>query len=83
MFFVNDYVEWTATCNGNSLNFNKSPKILHKNLMDYCGLLREHYKRAEYTEMLRLMDKWITSQSHSMNGHNIMSTLRMTVNDMP
>ena len=84
MFFVNDYVEWTATHNSNSLNFNKTHHLLHKNLMDYCGLLRKQYKRTEYTHILQMMDEWITSIANHGNieHHGILSTLRMTVNEM-
>jgi hypothetical protein len=83
MFYVNEYVEWCATHNGDSLNFNKKKGKLDTNLMEYCGLLREHYDKDEYKDLLQDMDKWFDKNSTSTEENmKIMKTLRMTVNDM-
>ena len=81
MFYVNDYVEWCVAHNGHSLNFNKKPGQLNKNLTDYCGLLRDHYNKDEYKQIQTAMDKWFDNNSTKENM-KILKTLRMTVNDM-
>jgi hypothetical protein len=82
MFFANDFVEWTASHNNNSINFNKDPKILNKNLMEYCGLLRKFYNKEEYKDTLELMDTWISGFQYTKGEQYIFTTLRMTINDM-
>lgn len=83
MFYVNDYVEWCVVHNGNSLNFNKEIGKLDTNLMDYCTLIREHYNKDRYKDVLQAMDKWFDKNSTSTKENmKILKTLRMTVNDM-
>jgi hypothetical protein len=40
MFFVDDFIEWCIKHNNYSLNFNKSPKLLHRNMDEYCNFIQ-------------------------------------------
>jgi hypothetical protein len=82
MFYVNDFIEWSATNNNNSLNFNKEPNKLHNILMDYCNLLRKHYSKPEYKNIIESLDKWLSENFGKHHSNHMMSTLRMTINEL-
>jgi hypothetical protein len=90
IFFINDFVEWCVDHNNKSLlNFNKTPSILNKNMEEYCGFIKEHYNRNEYTALIKLIDSWYENlrdenlryEKINFNNNNIieLKTLRMTI----
>jgi len=75
MFFIDKYIDWCATNNETSINFNKNPK----NLIKYCEFIREHYKKPSYLDAIKSMEKTVLNKK---NPKTIMETLRMTVYEM-
>jgi len=75
MFFIDDYIDWCATNNERSINFNKNPE----NLIKYCEFIREHYKKPSYLDAIKSMEKNVLNKQ---NPKTIMETLRMTVYEM-
>jgi len=72
MFFIHEYIDWCATHNQLSINFNKNPN----NLIKYCEFIREHYKNDSYLNALTSIENNILNKKISKP---IMETLRMTV----
>ena len=72
MFFIDEYIDWCATHNQSSINFNKTPN----NLIKYCEFIREHYKNTSYLDEKKSMEKTVLNKK---NPKSIMETLRMTV----
>lgn len=72
MFFIDEYIDWCATHNQSSINFNKDPD----NLIKYCGFIREHYKNDSYIDAIKSLEKNVLNKK---NPKTIMETLRMTV----
>ena len=72
MYFIDEYIDWCATHNQSSINFNKNPD----NLIKYCGFIREHYKNPSYIESIKSIEKNVLDKKHPKI---IMETLRMTV----
>jgi hypothetical protein len=75
MFFIDDYIDWCATHNQTSINFNKNPN----NLIKYCDFIREHYNNPSYIEAIKSIEKNVLNKKHPKN---IMETLRMTVYEL-
>lgn len=75
MFFIDDYIDWCASNNQMSINFNKNPN----NLIKYCQFIREHYKNPSYIESIKSIEKNVLNKKHPKN---IMETLRMTVYEL-
>ena len=75
MFFIDEYIDWCATHNQNSINFNKNPN----NLIKYCEFIREHYKNSSYIDAIKSIEKIVLNKKHPKN---IMETLRMTVYEL-
>lgn len=72
MFFIDDYIDWCATHNHSSINFNKNTN----NLIKYCEFIREHYINPSYINAIRSIEKNVLNKKISKP---IMETLRMTV----
>jgi len=80
MFCLNDYIEWVVNHNGATLNFNKAPNMVDKNLDEYCGFVREHYQSPEFVRILDEIDVWF-SKIKKYN-HVELQTLRMSLHEI-
>lgn len=74
MFFVDEFIHWTAIHNGNSLLFQKVPAHLN----EYCSFIREHYKDDKLLKSFSDMEKIVKK----MRGGIILKTLRMTAHEI-
>jgi hypothetical protein len=75
MFFIDEYIDWCATHNQSSINFNKNPN----NLIKYCEFIREHYKNPFYIDAIKSIEKNVLNNKLPKS---IMDTLRMTAYEM-
>ena len=75
MYNVNEFIEWSNDMNNGSLNFNKTPLSLEKNIERYCGFIRNHFKDTNYLELIYGIEKWLFREPKKMENQ----TLRMTV----
>jgi hypothetical protein len=75
MYNVNEFIEWCNDMNKGSLNFNKTPLSLEKNIERYCGFIRNHFKDTNYLELIYGIEKWLFREPKKMENQ----TLRMTV----
>lgn len=83
MFYVNDFIEWCAIHNHESLDFNKTPTLLDANLDDYCKFVREHYNKSEYKNALRNVEILFDADLFdNVNNKIELNTLRMTIYEM-
>jgi len=77
MFFVGDYIHWCAIHNQGSLQFSH----FDKNLIDYCGFIREHYQRQEYLQSIKLLETWFNRHCKKIDNVKMLQTLRMSVHE--
>ena len=83
MFSVDDFIEWCANNNHNSINFNKSANVLHKSQEDYCKFIFERYKDPLYIESANALTKWFDKMENKKIVEKIESrTLRMSVYEL-
>jgi hypothetical protein len=75
MFFIDEYIDWCATHNQMSINFNKNPN----NLIKYCQFIREHYKNDSYLYVIKSIENNVLNKKITKS---IMETLRMTVYEL-
>ena len=83
MFSVDDFLEWCANNNHNSINFNKSANVLHKSQEDYCKFIFERYKDPLYVESANALTKWFGKMENKKIVEKLESrTLRMSVYEL-
>ena len=83
MFFADDFVEWCANNNHNSINFNKSANVLHKSQEDYCKFIFERYKDPLYIDSTDAIKKWFDKMENKKIVEKMESrTLRMSVYEL-
>jgi hypothetical protein len=70
MFHINEYIEWCASRNGQTLNFNKSTE----NIDNYINLLEILYIQPEFLSTVKKIEGVDISKSVVLNN-----TLRMSV----
>lgn len=78
MFYVSDYIHWCAIQNGGSLQFAH----FEKNLTEYCGFIREHYKLNEYIKSIKIVERALLQNKNSNiseSDREILTTLRMSL----
>jgi hypothetical protein len=81
MFFVDDFIEWCIKHNNYSLNFNKSPKLLNRNMDEYCNFIQEHYNRSEFVNSIKSIEKWFDNAKPDIMGNLELQTLRMSLHE--
>jgi hypothetical protein len=79
MFYVDDFIEWCIKHNNYSLNFNKSPKLLHRNMDEYCNFIQEHYNRSDFVNNIKSIEKWYENINPNIMRNSELQTLRMTL----
>jgi hypothetical protein len=83
MFFVSDFVQWCADHNHNSINFNKSPNVLHQTQDAYCKFISEHYKDPKYIASTDSITAWFDDNINKKVLVKTESrTLRMSIYEM-
>jgi hypothetical protein len=73
MFFLDDYLVWSAKHNDKSIQFNKNDT----NMLAYCEFIREHFKNDRFLKSMNAMESWMKKYGHK-HGSDIMRSLRMT-----
>jgi len=81
MFYVDDFIEWCIKHNNYSLNFNKSPKLLHKNMDEYCNFIQEHYNRSEFVNNIKSIENWFENMNPNIMRNSELQTLRMSLHE--
>jgi len=79
MFYVHDFIEWCIKHNNYSLNFNKSPKLLHRNMDEYCNFIQEHYNRSEFVDNIKTIENWFDNANPNIMRNSELQTLRMSL----
>jgi hypothetical protein len=79
MFYVDEFIEWCVKQNNYSLNFNKSPKLLHKNMDEYCNFIQQHYNRSEFVDNIKSIEKWFDNVKPNIMKSFELQTLRMSL----
>ena len=78
IFYINDFIEWCVDKNGKEvLNFDKI-RNYENNLAEYCGFIREHYKREEFIHIINVLNHWFLERKTVKNEFE-MKTMRMSI----
>lgn len=73
LYNIDDFVKWCDKHNEKGgLNFNKT-----NNLVDYCNLIREHYKNRGFIHILNVLKEWNDKPGKKMAFEN--KTMRMSL----
>ena len=78
IFYINDFIEWCVEKNGKDvINFDKT-RNYENNLVEYCGFIREHYKKEEFIHLVNVLNHWFLERKTVKNEFE-MKTLRMSI----
>jgi len=78
IFYINDFIEWCVEKNGKDvINFDKT-RNYENNLVEYCGFIREHYKKEEFIHIVNVLNHWFLERKTVKNEFE-MKTLRMSI----
>jgi hypothetical protein len=86
MFYADEFLQWCATHNNFSIEFNKStPSIAETNMNEYSEFIKTHYLKKEYTKSLSALLTWFNHPRNTRNGRQNtfeLQTLRMSLYEM-
>ena len=80
MFHIGAFMEWCNTHNNGLLEFNKVD--IKKNIDQFIGFIREHYKSSPLVESMNQSRTWFLNQENTKRKDNVpILTLRMSLLD--
>lgn len=76
---VNDFLTWCSNHNGQHvIRFMRQGQEGMDNLVDYCKLVREHYKDDDFVSRINVLCDWFSKTKISRSNYE-MATMRMSV----
>ena len=78
-YHIDEFVKWCSKNNDKKgISFNGE-----KGLVKYCGLIGEHYKNKDFTDVLNVLDDWFRNgnmkDEKNENDVFVMKTMRMSM----